>query len=76
MKVSAARLNGSWRTNLTGWAQQLAELQLADGLWSCWIASCGAFGVPAAALVVANVAVVVSLADAASYATLLMIDRA
>lgn len=56
-------------------AQQLAELQLADGSVVVLDTPPGPSAYLQQALSVANVAVVVSLADAASYATLPMIDR-
>jgi len=59
-----------------GWlAQQLSELQLADGSVVVLDTPPGPSVYLQQALSVANVAVVVSLADAASYATLPMIDR-
>ncbi|WAC43544.1 cellulose biosynthesis protein BcsQ [Pseudomonas sp. SL4(2022)] len=56
-------------------AQQLSELQLADGSVVVLDTPPGPSVYLQQALSVANVAVVVSLADAASYATLPMIDR-
>lgn len=56
-------------------AQQLSELQLADGSVVVLDTPPGPSAYLQQALSVANVAVVVSLADAASYATLPMIDR-
>ena len=56
-------------------AQQLSELQLADGSLVVLDTPPGPSVYLQQALSVANVAVVVSLADAASYATLPMIDR-
>lgn len=56
-------------------AQQLSDLQLADGSVVVLDTPPGPSVYLQQALTVANVAVVVSLADAASYATLPMIDR-